>query len=112
MSNEKGGAGEALNNQTTVKPFSWNSENKTELNVVVQRDRERDGGNIIAFSVTRWLDYVSFLAAFAVIKNCPNASNIAKIGLKVYQILNKASKMAKDLNIFAKVAKFCQIWSH
>ena len=53
-----------------------------------------------------------FLAAFAVIKNCPNASNIAKIGLKVYQILNKASKMAKDLNIFAKVAKFCQIWSH
>ena len=42
MSNEKGGAGEALNNQTTVKPFSWNSENKTELNVVVQRDRERE----------------------------------------------------------------------
>ena len=38
-------------------------------------------------------------------KICPNRS-------KISQIVNEPSKLAQDFEDFAKMAKFCQIWSH
>ena len=50
---------------------------------------------------------------FVTIKICWVASEIANVGTKVCQILNQLfQKLPKDFSNFAKVAKFCQIWSH
>ena len=39
-------------------------------------------------------------------------SKLAKVGSKLFQILNIPTKITKDFEIFAKVAKCRQIWSH
>ena len=45
-------------------------------------------------------------------KNCPIVYKIYQVGNNFCPILNKPSKIAKDILVYAEVAKFRQIWSH
>ena len=45
-------------------------------------------------------------------ENLPNSKNIAKVGSKLCKNTKFSLKIFKAFLIFAKVAKFCQIWSH
>ena len=49
---------------------------------------------------------------FTTTKNYPKPQHIAKVGLKVCQILKKLLKIAIDFKKISKVAKFRQTWSH
>ena len=62
--------------------------------------------------MTRWLDYISTFGHLHQRKFSIWHTKFAKIVPKFCQIINKASKIAQDFEDIAKVAKFCQIWSH
>ena len=70
------------------------------------------GSRLSITNVTRWLYYFSVFGHFHQWKSAQWHTKFVKIGLKVCQIKNKLSKIAKDLIDFAKVAKLRQIWSH
>ena len=64
------------------------------------------------YSVTRWLHYFSKFGHLHQRKFAQWHTKFAKVGPKICQIVNKPSKIAQDFKVFAKVAKFRQIWSH
>ena len=69
--------------------------------------------NFTTASVTRWLDNFFYnIWPFTRMKICLVELKIAKVAFKFCQILNKTSKIVKDFNFIAKVAKFYQIWAH
>ena len=48
-------------------------------------------------SVNRWLDYLHNIRPFTAIKSCPSRAVLAKLGLKLWQMLNTPSKNCQRL---------------
>ena len=63
-------------------------------------------------SVTRWLDNITSFGHLHQGTFSQRHTKLAKVGSKLFQILNIPTKITKDFEIFAKVAKCRQIWSH
>ena len=71
----------------------------------VVHDRQR-------VSVTRWLDCFSIYGHLQQRKLSQICHKFAKLSSAFCQLRNKSSKMCQDLKTVAKVAEFCQTWSH
>ena len=63
-------------------------------------------------SVTRWQNCFSIFGRLQQLKCAQQHTKFGKTGSKFSPILNNLQNIAQNFLIFAKVAKFRQIWSH